>query len=270
MAEIDPVLLVLLVLATFAGAISNGLIGMGMALFVVNVLAAALGSKNAVVAMSIISPVTSGYQLWLNRGAAGIIPRILPVLAGAFVGSLVGAQLLVILPAWVISFALGLFTIQFVVDQARHERPQMTGHRERMFGPFAGFVSGTTNGAIGASGPVIGSFLLAIGLRAREFVFGISLVFLFQGITRGSLFFLFNQYSIPVVVTAVALLAPALVGQQVGLRLRGRLDAKMFRRVILLVLFVSSLNLVLRGLDGAVGAARESGLLGGSPPGFSG
>ena len=262
MAEIDPLLLVLLVGAIFAGAISNGLIGLGLALFAVNVLAAALGPKNAVIAMSILSPVTSGYQLWLNRGAAGIIPRILPVLAGAFVGSLVGAQLLVVLPAWMISLALGIFTIQFVVDQARRERPQMTGHRERLFGPFAGFVSGTTNGAIGASGPVIGSFLLAIGLRAREFVFGISLVFLFQGITRGSLFLLFGQYTTPIVVTSVALLAPALVGQQVGLRLRGRLDPRMFRRVILFVLLVSSLNLVLRGLDGALAAARSAGLIG--------
>jgi uncharacterized membrane protein YfcA len=261
MAEIDPVLLVLLVVAVFGGAISNGMIGLGMSLFVVNVLAAALGPKSAVVALSIITPVTSGYQLWLNRGAIEILPRLVPVLAGAFVGSLLGAQLLVVLPAWVISLALGAFTIQFVIDQARRERPQIAARRERMFGPLAGFVSGTTNGAIGASGPIIGSFLLAIGLRAREFVFGISTVFMFQGVTRGSLFALFGQYTTPIVLTAVALLAPALIGQQVGLRLRGRLDARTFKRILLVVLFVSSLNLVARGLDGALTAARGAGLI---------
>jgi uncharacterized membrane protein YfcA len=126
---------------------------------------------------------------------------------------------------------------------------------------LAGFVSGTTNGAIGASGPIIGSFLLAIGLRAREFVFGISTVFMFQGVTRGSLFALFGQYTTPIVLTAVALLAPALIGQQVGLRLRGRLDARTFKRILLVVLFVSSLNLVARGLDGALTAARGAGLI---------
>jgi uncharacterized membrane protein YfcA len=261
MAEIDPLLLVLLVLAIFAGAISNGLIGLGMALFVVNVLAAALGPKNAVVAMSILTPVTSGYQVWLNRSAVEILPRILPVLAGAFAGSLLGAQLLVVLPAWVISLALGIFTIQFVIDQARRERPQMAARRERMFGPLAGFVSGTTNGAIGASGPIIGSFLLAIGLRARDFVFGISVVFLFQSLTRGALFFVFDQYTSQIVITAVALLAPALIGQQVGLRLRGRLDPGTFKRIILIVLFISSLNLTYKGLDGAIVAARDAGLL---------
>jgi uncharacterized membrane protein YfcA len=262
LADIDPLLLVLLVIAVFAGAISNGLIGLGMALFVVNVLAAAIGPKNAVVVMSIITPVTSGLQIWLNRSAIGVLPRILPVLAGAFVGSLIGAQLMLILPVWVISLALGLFTIHFVIDQARTERPQLAQHRERMFGPVAGLVGGTTNGAIGASGPVIGSFLLAIGLRAKEFVFGISVVFLFQGLTRGSLFLALGEYTAPIVITSVVLLAPALIGQQVGLRLRGRLNPLTFKRVILLVLFLSSLNLLYKGLDGALEAARGAGIVG--------
>src|SRR5688500_11427078 len=102
-----------------------------MALFVVNVLAAALGPKNAVVAMSILTPVTSGLQIWLNRTAVNILPRLAPVFAGAVAGSLLGAQLLILLPAWVISLALGIFTVQFVVDQARRERPQLAAHRER-------------------------------------------------------------------------------------------------------------------------------------------
>jgi uncharacterized membrane protein YfcA len=261
-AAIDPLLLALLVGAVFAGGIANGLIGLGMALFVVNVLAAAFGAKDAVVAMSILTPVTSGLQIWLNRAAAIILPRLVPVLAGALLGTIFGAQLLIVLPAWVISLALGIFTVEFVVDQARRERPQLADHRERMFGPLAGFVSGTTNGAIGASGPIIGSFLLAIGLRAREFVFAISTVFFFQSLIRAGLFVVFDQYRASIVITAVALLAPALVGQQVGLRLRGRLDPLTFKRIILVVLFISSLNLLARGLEGLLAALRGAGILG--------
>lgn len=254
MTSIDPGLLALLVGFILVGAMVNGLIGMGFSLIAVNIIAVALGTKEAVIVMSLVSPVTSGYQLWLNRSVASLWLRLRSVLAGAFVGSLVGAQLLVIAPTWVISLALGAFTVQFVIDRLRKERPTMASGRERAMGPFVGFVSGTTNGALGASGPVIGSFLLAIGLRAKEFVFAVSLVFVLQGIFRGSLFALHGQYTTALVLASLAILVPALIGQQIGLKLRGRLDAKMFQRVLLAVLLVSSVNLLARGAQGMLAA----------------
>ena len=259
MTSIDPGLLALLLAAILAGAMVNGLIGLGFALVAVNTMAAVLGTKEAVIVMSILAPVTSGYQLWLNRSVRASWWRLRWVVAGALAGSVAGAQLLIVLPAWAISMALGLFTVQFVIDTARRDRPQMAIGRERLFGPFAGFVGGATNGALGASGPVIGSFLLAIGLRGREFVFAISLVFFVQGIARGSLFGVYGQYTEPLLLASLALLVPALLGQQVGLRLRGRVDARMFKRILLVVLFVSSVNLLLRGGAGALDAARAAG-----------
>lgn len=262
MTSIDPGLLGLLVAFILAGAMVNGLIGLGFSLIAVNIIAIALGTKNAVIVMSLVSPITSGYQLWLNRSAGATWLRLRPILAGALVGSLFGAQLLLLAPAWTISLALGAFTVQFVVDTARRERPAMAASRERTMAPFVGFVSGTTNGALGASGPVIGSFLIAIGLRGAEFVFAISLVFFFQGICRGTLFALNGEYSQAVALSSLAILVPALIGQQVGLKLRGRVDAKMFRRILLAVLLVSSVNLLIRGGQGALDAARAAGLIG--------
>ena len=170
--------------------------------------------------------------------------------------------LLVVMPIWLISIALGLFTLQFVWDSLHRDRPQMAAGRERRLAPFAGFVSGMTNGSLGASGPVVGSFLLAIGLRGKEFVFAISLVFLFQGVIRDSVFLVNGQYTGPFLLTSLALLVPALVGQQFGLRLRGRLDAKMFQRILLTVLGISALNLLIKGVSGGISAAQAAGLLG--------
>lgn len=262
MEHVDPLILGLLIAVILGGAMINGLIGMGFALVAVNMMAAALGTKEGVVVMSILAPVTAAYQLWLNRNAAVGWRRLQWVVVGALVGSVFGAELLVVLPAWAISLLLGGFTVQFVYDTARRERPQMTVGRERLFGPAAGFIGGATNGALGASGPIIGSFLIAIGLRGRDFVYAISLVFLSQGIARAALFQAHGQYTDALLVTAAWLLIPALLGQQVGLRLRGRLDASMFQKVLLAVLLVSSLNLLWRGVTGAVEAARGAGLIG--------
>jgi uncharacterized membrane protein YfcA len=87
-------------------------------------------------------------------------------------------------------------------------------------------------------------------------------VFLSQGIARAALFQAHGQYTDTLLVTAGWLLIPALLGQQAGLRLRGRLDAAMFQKILLAVLLVSSINLVWRGVVGAVEAARGAGLIG--------
>lgn len=262
MEHVDPLLLGLLVVVVLAGAIVNGLIGMGFALVTVNVIAAALGTKEAIIVISALGPPTAIYQFWRFRTADISWRRLQWVLVASLAGSVVGAQLLVLLPAWVISIALGALTLQLVVDVARRERPPMAVHRERLLGPVAGFLGGAANGALGASGPITGSFLLAIGLRGRDFVFAASLIFLAQGLTRAGLFAAYGQYTQPLLLTTAALLVPALVGQQIGIRLHGRVDARMFQRILLLVLFFSSANLLWRGIGGALDAARAAGLIG--------
>ena len=129
MEHVDPLLLGLLVAVILGGAMINGLIGMGFALVAVNVMAAALGTKEGVVVMSVLAPVTAAYQLWLNRAASVGWRRLRWVVVGALVGSVFGAELLVLLPAWAISLLLGGFTVQFVIDTARRERPKMTDRK---------------------------------------------------------------------------------------------------------------------------------------------
>jgi uncharacterized membrane protein YfcA len=107
----------------------------------------------------------------------------------------------------------------------------------------------------------VGSFLLAIGLRGKEFIFAISLVFFFQGVIRDSVFLVNGQYTAPLLLTSAALLIPALIGQQVGLKLRGRLQPQVFQRILLIVLGVSSANLLLKGINGGIAAARAAGLI---------
>jgi uncharacterized membrane protein YfcA len=246
----DPLLVAIMLGALFVGGLVNGLIGIGFALFVLNFLAVALGTKTGILVMSLIAPVPSAYQMWRTREQTATWVRLRSLLAGAFAGSLVGAPLLVLLPIWVISIGLGLITVQFVVDQALRRSPPMSAGAERRLAPVAGFFSGLSNGAIGAAGPVAGSFLLSLGLRGPEFVFGISTVFTFVSTLRLILFGVAGQYTAELVLLAAAMLIPSMGGQAVGLRLQGRANEKVFRRLLLTVLFISSVNLLIRGGQG--------------------
>ena len=240
------------------GGLVNGIIGIGFALFAVNFLAAALGTKEGVIVMSILAPFPAGYQLWRTRSYWPTWVRLRSLLVGGLAGSVLGAVLLVWLPAWAISIGLGLFTGQFVIDQARRSGPPISTKVERRMAPVAGFFSGMTSGALGASGPVAGSFLLAIGLRGREFIFGASLVFVFQALVRIGLFVGQGQYTAQLVLIGLALLVPTMGGQAIGLRLQGRANPQVFQRILLSVLFVSSMSLLIRGGQGMI-AALNSG-----------
>jgi uncharacterized membrane protein YfcA len=247
---IEPLLLAALIASLFAGGLINGLIGIGFSLLVVNVLAAVLGTKSGIIVLSLLAPFPSGFQMWRTRAYWPTWIRLRSLLAGAVAGSIVGAPLLVLLPVWVISIGLGLLTVQFVLDQAFRRSPPISAGVERRLAPVVGFFSGLSNGAIGAAGPVAGSFLLSLGLRGPEFVFGISTVFTFVSGLRLILFGVAGQYTSELVLLGLGLLVPAMGGQAVGLRLQGRADDTFFRRLLLLVLFVSSVSLLLRGGQG--------------------
>lgn len=244
---VDPWVLVFLIVVYLGGATVNGMIGMGLALVAVIALASTIDPKSAVVIQSLVSPFLSSYQLLHNRAYLQSWGKFRSLVFWAAVGSIIGAQLLVLLPSWAIALALGAFTVHFVVDRLRQERPALATKTERRLAPIAGLIGGTTNSTIGASGPILGSYLFAIGLRGREFAFGISVVFFVTALVRVSSFAILGQYTVPFAIMSVTLLVPALIGQTIGQRLQGRVDPKWFRRILLAVLLVSSVNLFIQG-----------------------
>lgn len=68
-----------------------------------------------------------------------------------------------------------------------------------------------------------------------------------------ALFMVQAQYTTTLVLLALVLLIPTMGGQAVGLRLHGRINASLFRRLLLSVLLVSSVTLLIRGGQGMIG-----------------
>jgi uncharacterized membrane protein YfcA len=245
--NVEPWILVFLLAAYLVGAIINGLIGMGLALVGVIAIASTLEPKSAVVIQSLVSPFLSSWQMIHNRSYVEGWGRLRPLIFWSVVGTILGAQLLVFLPSWAIALALGVFTVNFVIDRWRQERPAVAKKTEQRLAPVAGLIGGTTNSTLGASGPIIGSYLFAIGLRGREFAFAISVVFFITALMRVGTLAALGQYTLPLATMSAILLVPSLIGQHIGQSLQGRVDPVLFRRVLLGVLLVSSANLLLQG-----------------------
>lgn len=252
--ELGAGLILGLIAVMLGAALLNGVAGFGFALVAVAGMAVLLEPRFAIVLMSLVTPVLTAMQLrhhWAHRGVLGRLPMLL---AGAGVGSIIGSQLLVVLPGFVLSIALGLFALWFSVTSLRGTAMQIDARIERRIAPGVGLVAGMSQGTLGASGPVLGSYILAIGLRGRDFIFAISAVFALMSVTRVVTLAALQQYTVPAVALGIGLVVPAFLGQRIGFALQGRLSATAFRRVVVGVLLLASANLLWRGMSDAVTA----------------
>jgi hypothetical protein len=256
--ELGPAVVVALVGAIFGAAFVNGVIGFGFALLAVNVLAVALGVKDGIIVLSLLTPFVSGLHVWRYRREAATFSRLGALIVGAVVGTALGAEILVVLPGYVISLALGLFTAVDALFELRGGRASVPRGMERRLAPVVGLVGGLANGALGAAGPVLGLYLLSIGIRGAAFAFAISAAFFAMSLVRTGVFAVLGQYTAAALVLAAILLAPSVVGQRAGFWLRGRLATSTVERAVLVVLLLAGLNLLYRGVT-ELGAALAGG-----------
>jgi len=252
--ELDIGLVLTLAIVVFVAAAVNGVAGFGFALVVVAALAVVLEPRPAVVLLSLITPAVQTFQLrhhWAFRSVAG---RLVPMLVASVVGTIVGSNLLVILPGYALAIALGLFALWYVIGSLRKTPMLVTERTERRIAPAVGALAGVSNGTLGASGPILGSYLLAIGLTGRQFVFAISLTFMVMSVIRVGTLAILGEYTLTVLALGLGLAVPAWAGQRLGFWLQGRLSPTAFQRVILVALLAASANLLYRGITQAIAA----------------
>lgn len=253
--EIGPALVAALAGIVLGASVLNGVAGFGFALVAVAGMAIVLEPKPAIVIMSLITPLLTTMQLHHHWAFRKVTRRLPTLLLGAGVGASVGTQLLVVLPAFVLAISLGLFTLWFAADSLRPKPRSIAPDTERRIAPGVGLLAGLTNGSLGASGPVLGSYLMAIGLRGREFVFAISVVFATMSAVRIINLAVADEYTTSIVLLGIGLTVPAYVGQRTGFLLQGRLSPIRFQHAIIATLLVASAYLLYRGVSDAIHAA---------------
>jgi uncharacterized membrane protein YfcA len=252
--DIDLGLALLLALVVFIASVVNGVAGFGFALVAVAALAVVIEPRFAVIVVSLITPQLQTFQLRYHWAYRSVARRLVPMVAASLIGTVIGSNLLVVLPGFVLAIGLGLFAVWYVIGSLRREPMRLTESAERRVAPLIGGLAGVSNGALGASGPILGSYLLAIGLTGRSFVFAISLTFATMSVVRLGTLAVLGAYTLPLVLLGIGLTVPAWVGQRVGFWLQGWLSAQAFQRVILVALLAASANLLFRGITQAIDA----------------
>jgi uncharacterized membrane protein YfcA len=233
----------LFLLATFAGAFVAGLSGFAFGLVAASLwlyILTPLQSATLIVALGLI---VQGYSVWKLRHALDW-RRLLPFVVGAAIGVPAGVMLLAWSDPRSVRIAVGIFLVLYSLYA--FFRPPLKLAIDAGFGAdtAVGFVNGVLGGLTGLAGILV---TIWCGLRGwpkdvqrATFQPVAVAVFLMTAIWLGA-----TGTVTPETLRFFLIGFPCvLVGTWLGLKLFGKIDEAMFRKVVLVLLFMSGAMLL--------------------------
>lgn len=230
-------------LAIFIGALVQSTIGFGSALIAMPLLSAALGLQQATAVFGLLSLLMSVFVLIIDRRQI-LLRDTWRLTLAAILGVPVGLLVLRLAPEALVMHGLGVILIGYGLFGLFSARLTLRA-AEWLVWPF-GFVSGILGGAYNTNGPPLVVYGTLQGWDPRRFRATLQSVFFTSGIAIALGHAFAGLWTQPVLQIA-ALGAPALlIAAALGRWLNQRIDQKVFRVVVLVVLIGLGISLLLR------------------------
>jgi uncharacterized membrane protein YfcA len=224
---------------------SQSLSGFGFNLLLVPPLTLVLGAKEAVVTATMMGTITS--FLTLTNMRASVEWRLGGLLFGAAaLGMPFGLLVLITVDSDLLRVLIAITVLVAAVFYWKGFRVRTTS---TSFDVAAGFISGVLNTSTSMSGPPLVLYLQNRGIAPPQFRATINAFFLASGLLATCLFVLGHRIG-QTELNSVLISAPLIaIGWMVGQRAFVRIDVVRFERVVLVVLFLSSVM----AISGVVG-----------------
>ena len=246
MPELDLVTVLVIAAGFTLGGLAKGTFGLGMPFLALPVLVTVLPYQIAV-ALFLVPNFTANFQqavrkgLWrqnLRRYFWLIVPMLVIIPATV--------QILIRIEQDTGLFILGLISLTFVATQVFPVQPSIEAVSERWLNPVVGITAGILCGLSGLYGPILIVYLLALRIPKDEFVSALALMYFL-----GS-FPLYGSLAAAKVLTlevaGFSLVGAMIIGLMIliGQRLRDRLNEELYRKLVLVLLFLIGCDLLRR------------------------
>lgn len=247
-AELDPLRLGLILLTIFGAGIVKGAIGFGFPLVSIPVISTLWDAKHAVLLVSLASLVNNIGVAVRGGASPGIFRRFVPVLIGMGIGVVGGALLLASVSSSLLGVVVGIAALIFAGIAVLKPNMAVPPHLERYLALPMGLFGGLLGGSTGIAGPFVVSYSHALKLSKRDFVYGLTLLYLVGAIMQVVSYTQLGLFDrLTFAVGAVSCL-PNFLGVWVGFRIQDRIDHDLFRKVVVFVIGISGISLVVRAL----------------------
>lgn len=220
-----------------------GMSGFGSTLIAVPLLAHLYPLK-FVIPMMVVLDCIGSIHMGLRLRADVNRAELKPMLPFMIVGMLVGAFLLLQLPAEILLGGLGVFVLAYgVLYVAGKQASLRVG---RWAAAPVGLFAGTTSSMFGVGGPIYVMYLTARGSTLEQVRATMPVIFVFTTIARIMIFTAAGLFTMTVLYTSLALLPVMALGMWLGNHLRLNLSREQLVRVIGTLLVLSGASLLFR------------------------
>jgi uncharacterized membrane protein YfcA len=195
-----------------------------------------------IVLLDCVGAIGMGVRLRADVNKAELVP-LLPFLA---TGLIIGAFLLLRVPATALLTGLGVVVVAYglLYASGRPLRLRVARWTAAPVGVFAGM----TSSMFGVGGPIYVMYLTARGSTPENVRATVPVIFIFTTIARIAIFAAAGLFTPPVLYTAAALVPLMLLGMWVGHRLHLNMSREQLVRIIGVLLIASGASLLVRAL----------------------
>lgn len=242
--------LIVVGVASALAMLAKSATGLGYPLIAIPILAPLVGIETAVAVVTLPNAVANLLVGWRTRQARSETRDLFVLSATSAMGAVVGTFVLVSTPERPLLIVLAAAVLLFVVRSLWYGDVSVSPGAARRASPAVGLVSGVMQGAVGVSGPIIGSWMYAYRLRKEAYIFSLSVLFLVAGLAQITSLASIGAYDSDRLIAAAVGFGPVLAVLPAGEYLRARLSGPQFDRVVLVLLAASGVTLVVRAVTG--------------------
>ena len=239
-------------LTMLVAGLVKGVVGIGLPLVSLPLLTLALPVPVAVALLPIPMLLSNIYQSFASGHLTYAVKRFWPLLLAMFVGTFLGANLLAEAALWILDAIAGATLLIFSFTMVRPTTLRLPVTADRLVGATAGFLGGMLGGVTGVFGPPILVFLGTLDLDKDRFVGCITTVYMISGLGLLSALLSVEVMRSEEILASAFATVPLFGGMLIGERLRGRIDERVFRSVLLAVIGCAGAQLLWRAFT-AVG-----------------
>ena len=235
-------------LAFLLGGTVKGVIGVGLPVVGVPILATVLPPAEAIALISLPVLVSNVYQALEGGRFRGMFRRFGTLYGGLVAGMLAGAHLLVQVDPRLATGLLGATVAVYAATTLVAPRFAVPARAEGWASPAAGLASGVIGGVTSFWGPPLVMYLSALRPPAEVFIGSMAIGNVLAILVLSGQLAAHRILDGPTLVASALGVVPTMVGVLAGTWLRPRVPPELFRKALMAFLLVMGVNLLRRAL----------------------